>query len=200
MIKKYFNDKTSIPSEDQLLEIMGSRWGRYQQIVKELAKRNLKPQMYWYGTHGGWAARFCVEKMTVCGISLIQNPLVGLIGIGERMGYHMERDRDLSLNARVLYELAIPKGRHRWIEITMIDRGDLLNLLALVDGKLRAFALARSKNYKNLLAPEVYKDEKMLMTHYVKNYELKITENTKKVQIGPPSHYTLEMIMAAGMG
>ena len=80
MAKSPLKDRDFTPTDESLEKILGSRWQRYQQTIKELSVRHLYPEMYWYGPSSGWAPRFCIGEVTVCGIYLAQNPLMGLVG------------------------------------------------------------------------------------------------------------------------
>ena len=114
MAKSPLKDKDFIPDDESLQKILGSRWPRYQECLEELKKRNLYPEMYWYGPSSGWAPRFCIGEVTVCGIYLAQNPLMGLVGVGDKVGAYLDNDNRLSQRARALYDQgAIPGGNSR---------------------------------------------------------------------------------------
>ena len=141
MAKSLLKEKDFVPDDESLQGILGNRWPRYSECLEELKKRKLHPEMYWYGPSSGWAPRFCIGEVTVCGMYLAQNPLMGIVGIGDKVGAWLDGDRQLSQRARALYEMTPKNGPLRWIEGQLATRGDLDAFLSLVDGKLRALAL-----------------------------------------------------------
>ncbi|HEY1099466.1 MAG TPA: DUF3788 family protein, partial [Myxococcota bacterium] len=140
MAKSPLKDKDFTPDDEHLQQLLGTRWPRYVECVEELKKRKLYPEMYWYGPSSGWSPRFCIGEVTVCGMYLAQNPLMGLIGIGDKVGAFLDHDRQLTTRARALYEMTPKNGPLRWFEAQLATRGDLEAFLSLVDGKLRALA------------------------------------------------------------
>ena len=203
MAKSPLKDKDFIPNDESLSQILGNRWNRYQETLLELAKRKLYPEMYWYGPSSGWAPRFCIAEVTVCGIYLAQNPLMGLVGVGDKVGNFLDKDTDLSPRARGLYEMTPKKGPLRWIEAQLATRGDLEAFLSLVDGKLRALALdgvvpkdtpppARMKRRE----PGPTKEPGKPGRKAVKAIEPKEIP----LQIGPSSAYGIQAILKAGRG
>ena len=86
---------------EALQKILGSRWNRFQQVIEELNKRKLHPEMYWYGPSSGWAPRFCIGEVTVCGVYLTQNPLMGLVGVGDKVGAFLDKDTELTGRAEI---------------------------------------------------------------------------------------------------
>ena len=54
MAKSPLKDKDFIPDDDSLQKILGNRWARYSECLEELKKRNLYPEMYWYGPSVRW--------------------------------------------------------------------------------------------------------------------------------------------------
>ena len=44
----------------------------------------------------GLGARFCIGEVTVCGVYLAQNPLMGLVGVGDKVGAYLDKDMKLS--------------------------------------------------------------------------------------------------------
>jgi hypothetical protein len=203
MAKSPLKDKDFIPNDESLSKILGNRWPRYQETVSELGKRKLYPEMYWYGPSSGWAPRFCIGEVTVCGIYLAQNPLMGLVGIGDKVGSYLDKDTELSPRARALYEMTPKKGPLRWIEAQLATRGDLEAFLSLVDGKLRALA-------KEGITP---KDEPAPLT--IRRREPGPPKEPGKpgrkpvkveapkeipVQMGPPAHVSTAEILSGGRG
>ena len=55
MAKSPLKEKDFEPTDEALQKILGSRWNRFQQVIEELNKRKLHPEMYWYGPSSGWA-------------------------------------------------------------------------------------------------------------------------------------------------
>jgi hypothetical protein len=203
MAKSPLKDKDFIPDNESLSKILGNRWPRYQETVTELAKRRLYPEMYWYGPSSGWAPRFCIGEVTACGIYLAQNPLMGLVGVGDKVGAYLDRDSELTPRARALYEMTPKKGPLRWIEAQLATRGDLEAFLSLVDGKLRALA-------KEGVIP---KDEAAPLTMRRKEpgppkepgkpgrKPVKVAAPKEQlVQVGPPDQFSVKEILLAGRG
>ena len=116
MAKSLLKNKDFLPEDHALEKILGLRWARYIETIKSLRKRKIHPEMYWYGPSSGWAPRFCIGEVTVCGIYLATNPLMGLVGVGDKVGGYLDRDELLSPRARALYEMTPKKGPLRWIE------------------------------------------------------------------------------------
>lgn len=203
MAKSPLKDKDFIPNDESLSQILGNRWNRYKETLVELEKRKLYPEMYWYGPSSGWAPRFCIAEVTVCGIYLAQNPLMGLVGVGDKVGNFLDKDQDLSPRARGLYEMTPKKGPLRWIEAQLATRGDLEAFLSLVDGKLRALAIdgvtpkdtppgARMKRREPGPAKEPGKPGRKAV---------KLTEPKEiPLQVGPSSAYSIQSILRAGRG
>lgn len=203
MAKSPLKDKDFIPDEESLSKILVNRWPRYQQTVKELEKRKLYPEMYWYGPSSGWAPRFCIGEVTVCGIYLAQNPLMGLVGVGDKVGGYLDRDNELSPRARALYEMTPKKGPLRWIEGQLATRGDLDAFLSLVDGKLRALAKEGVKPKGGPPPPRIRRREPGPSKEPGKpgRKAVKIAAPKEKpTQIGPPSAFSVEVLVAAGRG
>ncbi len=140
MTKVSLKEKKLIPDKCSLKKILGARWSKYIDTVKSLEKRKIYPEMYWYGPSTGWAPRFCIGEITICGICLIKNPLIGLIGIGDKVGIYLNNDKLLTQKAKTLYKMTPKKGPLRWIEVQLATNGDLEAFLSLVDAKLRALS------------------------------------------------------------
>ncbi len=203
MAKSPLKDKDFTPDYESLEGVLGHRWPRYLETVNALEKRRLYPEMYWYGPSSGWAPRFCVGEVTVCGIYLAQNPLMGLIGIGDRVGSYLDRDNELSPRAKALYEMTPKKGPLRWIEAQLATRGDLEAFLSLVDGKLRALAkegvVAKEGTPGMRIrrkVPTVSKEPGKPGRKPMKSSALK----ERPTQMGPPKHFNIATIVAAGRG
>lgn len=203
MAKSPLKDKDFIPDDESLSKILGNRWPRYQETVKELAKRKLYPEMYWYGPSSGWAPRFCIGEVTACGIYLAQNPLMGLVGVGDKVGAYLDRDNELTPRARALYEMTPKKGPLRWIEAQLATRGDLEAFLSLVDGKLRALA-------KEGVVPKDEGPPKVMRRKEPgppkepgKPGRKPVKQSAPKevhLQVGPPEQYAIKEILLAGRG
>lgn len=203
MAKSPLKDKDFIPDDESLSKILGNRWPRYQETVTELAKRRLYPEMYWYGPSSGWAPRFCIGEVTACGIYLAQNPLMGLVGVGDKVGSYLDRDTDLTPRARALYEMTPKKGPLRWIEAQLATRGDLEAFLSLVDGKLRALAkegvIPKDEGPPAVMRrkePGPPKEPGKPGRKPVKQ----ATPKEQHVQVGPPEQFPIKEILLAGRG
>lgn len=204
MAKSPLKDKDFLPDDASLMGILGNRWARYQETVKALSERSLYPEMYWYGPSSGWAPRFCIGEVTVCGIYLAQNPLMGLVGIGDKVGGYLDKDPELTPRARALYEMTPKKGPLRWIEAQLATRGDLEAFLSLVDGKLRALA-------KEGIRPKAGGPP----AQRIKKKDLGVAKEPGKpgrkpvktqepkelpIQLGPPKQYDINMILKGNRG
>ena len=203
MAKSPLKDKDFLPEDEALSKILGNRWPRYQETVKELLKRKLYPEMYWYGPSSGWAPRFCIGEVTVCGIYLAQNPLMGLVGIGDKVGSYIDRDSEISPRAKALYEMTPKKGPLRWIEAQLATRGDLEAFLSLVDGKLRALAKEGVHPKDGPPPPRIRKRPNASQKEPGKPGRKPVKAEAPKeipLQIGPPSHFTVKVLLAAGRG
>ncbi|MBH1989002.1 MAG: DUF3788 family protein [Myxococcaceae bacterium] len=204
MAKSPLKDKDFIPTDESLAQILGNRWNRYQETVAELTKRKLYPEMYWYGPSSGWAPRFCIAEVTVCGIYLAQNPLMGLVGVGDKVGMFLDKDQDLSPRARGLYEMTPKKGPLRWIEAQLATRGDLEAFLSLVDGKLRALATDGTVPKDTPPLPgRIKRKEPGPVKEPGKpgRKAAKASEPKEEpIQIGPPENYSIQDILRAGRG
>ncbi len=203
MAKSPLKDKDFVPDDASLSAILGSRWPRYQETVTALEERKLYPEMYWYGPSSGWAPRFCIGEVTVCGIYLAQNPLMGLVGVGDKVGGYLDKDVKLSPRARALYEMTPKKGPLRWIEAQLATRGDLEAFLSLVDGKLRALAKEGVKPKEGPPPPRIKKRDPGPAKAPGKpgRKPLKVAPPKElPVQMGPPKQYTIAMILKGGRG
>ena len=203
MAKSPLKDKDFIPDDESLSKILSNRWPRYQETIRELEKRKLYPEMYWYGPSSGWAPRFCIGEVTVCGIYLAQNPLMGLVGIGDKVGSYLDRDNELSPRSRALYEMTPKKGPLRWIEAQLSTRGDLEAFLSLVDGKLRALAKEGVKPKDGPPPAKVRRRDPGPQKAPGKpgRKPVKAVESKEKpVQIGPADSYTVAVLLAGGRG
>ena len=195
MTKSLLKNKDIIPTEVALEKALGEHFVKYKKILKQLLQRQLYPEMYWYGPSSGWAPRFCVGEITICGIYLAQNPLMGLIGIGDKIGYYLDKDIKLDPRARILYTIAIKKGPLKWVEIQLKNNNDIEVFLSLIDGKLRA-----------LLKVGIIL--KMPLYSVLKTYQNKSKDITNNIyalkkfffQIGLSSFYSVKTILAAGKG
>lgn len=204
MAKSPLKDKDFIPDNESLSKILANRWTRYQETIFELARRKLCPEMYWYGPSSGWAPRFCIGEVTVCGIYLAQNPLMGLVGVGDKVGNFLDKDTELTPRARALYEMTPKKGPLRWIEAQLATRGDLEAFLSLVDGKLRALAMdgVTPKN-----TPANIRVKKKIPSGPPKEpgkpgrKAIKLSEPKEiPLQKGPPAQFSIQSILQAGKG
>ncbi len=203
MAKSPLKDKDFIPDDESLSKILANRWPRYQETLTELAKRKLYPEMYWYGPSSGWAPRFCIGEVTVCGIYLAQNPLMGLVGVGDKVGTLLDKDMELTPRARALYEMTPKKGPLRWIEAQLATRGDLEAFLSLVDGKLRALAVDGILPKDNPQPMKIKRKEPATPKEPGKpgRKAVKVAEPKEiPIQIGPPSQFSIQSILAAGRG
>ncbi len=203
MAKSPLKDKDFIPDDESLSKILANRWPRYQETVAELCKRKLYPEMYWYGPSSGWAPRFCIGEVTVCGIYLAQNPLMGLVGVGDKVGGYLDRDTELTPRARNLYEMTPKKGPLRWIEAQLATRGDLEAFLSLVDGKLRALAKEGVKPKDEPPPPRIRRKEPGPPKEPGKpgRKPVKLAAPAEKpVQMGPADNVATPDILAAGRG
>jgi hypothetical protein len=203
MAKSPLKDKDFIPDDDSLQKILGNRWARYSECLEELKKRNLYPEMYWYGPSSGWAPRFCIGEVTVCGMYLAQNPLMGLVGVGDKVGAYLDSDRMLSQRARALYEMTPKKGPLRWIEAQLATRGDLAAFLSLVDGTLRALALEGVKPSEGPPPPRLRRKDPGPKKEPGKPGRKPTKQPkplVKPLQIGPPQRFTPAILSAAGRG
>ena len=203
MAKSPLKDKDFTPDDESLSQILGNRWARYQDTVKALEKRKLYPEMYWYGPSSGWAPRFCIGEVTVCGIYLAQNPLMGLVGVGDKIGSYLDKDNSLSPRARSLYEMTPKKGPLRWIEAQLATRGDLEAFLSLVDGKLRALA---KEGVKPKDGPPPAKIRKKAPGPSKapgkpgRKPQKQAAPKEVPVQMGPPKQFSLSVILKGGRG
>jgi hypothetical protein len=204
MAKSPLKDKDFIPDDERLSKILGNRWPRYQETLRELKERLLHPEMYWYGPSSGWAPRFCIGEVTVCGVYLAQNPLMGLVGVGDKVGAHLDKDNELSPRARALYEMTPKKGPLRWIEAQLATRGDLEAFLSLVDGKLRALAKEGVKPKPGPPPPRIRRRDpgpKKPPGKPGRKPSKQVKPKEKPLQIGPPKKKcTAKVITAAGRG
>ncbi len=203
MAKSPLKDKDFLPDDAALEKILGNRWPRYLQTVTMLKERKLHPEMYWYGPSSGWAPRFCIGEVTVCGVYLAQKPLMGLVGVGDKVGSYLDRDEQLSPRARNLYEMTPKKGPLRWIEAQLATRGDLEAFVSLVDGKLRALAAEGIFPSDGPPPPRIRRRESTSKSKPGKpgRKPTKAAEPAEKpIQIGPPRKYTPEVLAAAGRG
>jgi hypothetical protein len=159
--------------------------------------------MYWYGPSSGWAPRFCIGEVTVCGMYLAQNPLMGLVGVGDKVGAYLDQDRQLSQRARALYEMTPKKGPLRWIEGQLATRGDLEAFLSLVDGKLRALALEGVKPSDGPPPPRMRRKDPGPKKEPGKpgRKPTKLPKPlVKPLQVGPPLRFGPSVLTAAGRG
>jgi len=140
MNKILLKNKKFIPTNNILKKILSGRWLQYQQIIQYLTSKNLYLKMYWYGPSSGWSPKFCIEKVTICGIYIAQNPLIGIIGISDKIINHLNNDKNLDPRARLLYKIAIKKGPLKWVETQLVTNNDLEVFLLLVDGKIKALS------------------------------------------------------------
>ena len=203
MAKSPLKEKDFEPTDEALQKILGSRWNRFQQVIEELQQRKLHPEMYWYGPSSGWAPRFCIGEVTVCGVYLTQNPLMGLVGVGDKVGAYLDKDNELTGRARNLYEMTPKKGPLRWIEAQLATRGDLEAFMSLVDGKLRALAKQGITPKDGPPPPRIRRRDTgpkkapgkpgRKPTKVVKPKEIPL-------QLGPPKHFTNTVLTQAGRG
>lgn len=203
MAKSPLKDKDFIPDDESLQKILGNRWSRYSDCLEELKKRNLYPEMYWYGPSSGWAPRFCIGEVTVCGMYLTQNPLMGLVGVGDKVGAYIDQDRLLSQRARALYEMTPKNGPLRLIEAQLATRGDLDAFLSLVDAKLRALALEGVKPSDGPPPPRMRRRDPGPKKEPGKPGRKPTKQPkplVKPLQIGPPKRFTPQVLTAAGRG
>lgn len=203
MAKSLLKEKDFTPNDESLKEILGNRWPRYQETIIELQKRKLFSEMYWYGPSSGWAPRFCIGEVTVCGIYLAQNPLMGLVGVGDKVGSYLDKDAKLTQRARALYEMTPKKGPLRWIEAQLATRGDLEAFLSLVDGKLRALAVEGILPTGNPPLPRVKKIVPPAPKEPGKPGRKPVKSGKPKehpIQYGPPKIFSPAIIAAAGRG
>ncbi len=203
MAKSPLKDKDFVPDDEHLQQILANRWPRYAECIDELKKRKLHSEMYWYGPSSGWAPRFCIGEVTVCGIYLAQNPLMGIVGIGDKVGAWLDADRLLSQRARALYEMTPKNGPLRWIEGQLATRGDLDAFLSLVDGKLRALALEGVVPADGPHVPRVKKKDTGPAKEPGKpgRKPTKLPKPlVKPLQIGPPQRFKPSVLAAAGRG
>jgi len=203
MAKSPLKDKDFVPDDESLAKILGNRWPRYQETVKELEKLKLYPEMYWYGPSSGWAPRFCIGEVTVCGIYLAQNPLMGLVGVGDKVGSYLDKDKELSPRAKALYEMTPKKGPLRWIEAQLATRGDLEAFLSLVKGKLRALAKEGVKPKMGPPPVKIARKEPIESKEPGKpgRKPVKSSEQQERpAQFGPAAQCTVKMLLAAGQG
>jgi len=203
MAKSPLKDKDFNPDDEGLQQILGSRWPRYAECLDELKKRKLHPEMYWYGPSSGWSPRFCIGEVTVCAMYLSQNPLMGIIGIGDKVGAFLDSDRQLTQRARALYEMTPKKGPLRWIEGQLATRGDLEAFLSLVDGKLRALASEGVLPSEGPPPPRLRRKDPGPAKEPGKpgRKPTKVPKPlVKPLQIGPPNRFGPRVLTAAGRG
>ncbi len=203
MAKSPLKDKDFNPDDEGLQPILGNRWPRYSECLAELKKRKLHPEMYWYGPSSGWSPRFCIGEVTVCAMYLSQNPLMGIVGIGDKIGGSLDVDRQLSQRARALYEMTPKNGPLRWIEAQLATRGDLDAFLSIVDGKLRALALEGVTPSDGPPPPRVKKKDTGPAKEPGKpgRKPTKVPPPlVKPLQVGPPARFRPMVIAAAGRG
>jgi hypothetical protein len=203
MAKSPLKEKDFDPTDEALQKILGSRWNRFQQVIEELNKRKLHPEMYWYGPSSGWAPRFCIGEVTVCGVYLTQNPLMGLVGVGDKVGAFLDKDTELTGRARNLYDMTPKKGPLRWIEAQLATRGDLEAFMSLVDGKLRALSKQGIEPKDGPPPPRIRRRDPgpkktpgkpgRKPTKAVKPKEIPL-------QLGPPKHFSNHVLTEAGRG
>ncbi len=203
MAKSPLKDKDFNPDDEGLQKILGNRWPRYSECLEELKKRKLYPEMYWYGPSSGWSPRFCIGEVTVCAMYLSQNPLMGIVGIGDKVGATLDLDRQLSQRARALYEMTPKNGPLRWIEGQLATRGDLDAFLSLVDGKLRALAFEGVLPSDGPPPPRMRRKDPGPKKEPGKpgRKPTKVPKPLiKPLQIGPPKRFPPLVLAAAGRG
>lgn len=203
MAKSPLKDKEFIPDDESLQNILGNRWPRYTETLKNLQERKLYPEMYWYGPSSGWAPRFCIGEVTVCGMYLAQKPLMGLVGVGDKVGSYLDKDELLTARARALYEMTPKKGPLRWIEAQLATRGDLEAFLSLVDGKLRALATEGVHPSDGPPPPRMRRKDpgpKKEPGKPGRKPTKQAKPKVKPLQIGPPKKFGPKVLVAAGRG
>ena len=203
MAKSPLKDKEFIPDDESLQNILGNRWPRYTETLKKLQERKLYPEMYWYGPSSGWAPRFCIGEVTVCGMYLAQKPLMGLVGVGDKVGSYLDKDEVLIVRARALYEMTPKKGPLRWIEAQLATRGDLEAFLSLVDGKLRALATEGVHPSDGPPPPRMRRKDpgpKKEPGKPGRKPTKQAKPKVKPLQIGPPKKFGPRVLVAAGRG
>jgi hypothetical protein len=198
MVKSSLKNKDFIPTEVMLEKFLGERFVKYRNILNELLNRKLSPEMYWYGPSSGWAPRFCIGEITICGIYLAQNPLMGLIGIGDRISDCLDHDVKLDPRSRVLYKIATKKGPLKWVEVQLNTDSDLDIFLSLIDGKLRALFKAGIL----LQAPSMkyYKKPRVNIKELNHDFSCGTRSKKKALQVGPSKFYNIKTVFAAGKG
>jgi hypothetical protein len=119
---------------------------------------------------------------------------MGLIGIGHKIGVHLDNDVKLNPRSRILYKMAIKKGPLKWIEAKLITNQEIDVFLSLIDGKLRSLLKLGIK----------IKSAKNKSTDVVKKDDLDVCRTGKKngvlVNIGPSRIYSIKTIFASGKG
>jgi hypothetical protein len=139
----------------------------------------------------------------VCGVYLAQNPLMGLVGVGDKVGAHLDKDEELTPRARALYEMTPKKGPLRWIEAQLATRGDLEAFLALVDGKLRALAAEGIRPSDGPPPPRMRRKDpgpKKEPGKPGRKPSKQPKPEVKPLQIGPPKKFSPDVLVAAGRG
>jgi len=203
LAKSPLKEKDFVPDDESLKKILGNRFARYKQTLEQLQERKLYPEMYWYGPSSGWAPRFCIGEVTVCGMYLAQKPLMGLVGVGDKVGAYLDKDDLLSQRARALYEMTPKKGPLRWIEAQLGTRGDLQAFLSLVDGKLRALASEGVKPSDGPPPPRMRRKDpgpKKTPGKPGRKPSKQPKPKEKPPQIGPPKKFNPTVLTAAGRG
>jgi hypothetical protein len=117
---------------------------------------------------------------------------MGLIGIGDKIGFFLNNDIKLDPNARVIYTMSIKKGPLRWVDTKLVTNQEINIFLSLIDSKIRSLLKSGVKL-------------KYINKKYIKDKVSKNTPNNKishklKNCYGPSKIHSIKTIFASGKG
>jgi len=137
MSKGYFTDKGTKPSDNDVIEILGTSKDNWDLLFKHLAvESKLKGEYKFYGVNYGWAIRFNKSGRSI--IALYPNKdifTVQLILNGNQVGFALKED--LQPQTLRLIEETEPIREEKWI-FTKIDKEtDLKDIINLVNIRMK---------------------------------------------------------------
>jgi hypothetical protein len=137
MSKGFFIDKTSMPTNNDILKIIGSAIINWDFILRYLTSDlKLKGDFKFYGVNYGWAMRFIKSGKSIVALYPDMDCFtVQVILNKSQVDSALLKDLDVEIIETIRDKEAIHEGK--WIYLRIDNKTDLKDILKLIDIRIK---------------------------------------------------------------
>lgn len=133
-----FLDGQSKPSERRILGAIGARRSQLWRELRTFLRINydFKPELLFYGEKYGWCIKYTRKKKTLCVLFPEINAFSVLVIFGKKeVAQFEENGLRFNKDTRRLFETAYQYHDGKWLYKRVLNRSDLIDVLALIKTK-----------------------------------------------------------------